>query len=425
MPFRITVLRADEILDSRGRPTLSVTAGLAGGAVGHAGVPSGTSLGRHEAVELRDHDPARFLGQGVSLAVSHVNGEIADALHGRDFTDQASFDRALTDLDGTPDLSRLGANALIGVSMAVARAAAARWGRPLWEYLVPEGVTPVLPVPHLTVVDGGLHAANPLDVQSFMIAPFGARNMTEAVRAGAEIHGRLGRRLAGAEGSRGVARLGDEGGFAPALSEPEEILRLLVRTIREAGYQPGREGVAIALDVAADAIRGPDGRYLVNGEKLTSEDLIARYRQITADFPVHSIEDPLAEDDRTGWAQLTRELGGQVRLVGDDLFATNPALIGRAVDEGIANAAVIKPNQVGTVTEALRALAVCRHAGYDAMVAHRSGETEDTFIADLAVGSGCGLFKAGAPARGERVAKYNRLTRIASRHSELDYGPDR
>jgi enolase len=421
MAFHVTVLRADEILDSRARPTLFVTVGLAGGAVGHAGVPSGASIGRREAVELRDHDPARFLGQGVNTAIGHVNGEIADALRGRDFTDQAALDHTLIDLDGTPDRSRLGANALIGVSMAAARAAAARWGRPLWEYLVADGVAPVLPVPHLTILDGGLHAPNPLDFQAFMIAPFGARSMAEAVRAGAEIHGRLGRSLAEA-GFRYGAGLGDEGGYAPALSQPEDALRMLVRAIEDAGYTPSRGGVAIALDVAAGAIRQPDGRYLVGGAKLTSEDLIARYRQIVDDFPVRSIEDPLAEDDRAGWLQLTQELDGRARLVGDDLLATDPGLIGRAVEDGIANAAVIKPNQVGTVTETLRAMAACRKAGYGAMVAHRSGETEDTFIADLAVGSGCGLLKAGAPARGEHVAKYNRLTRIAARHPELDYG---
>ncbi|MER7967542.1 phosphopyruvate hydratase [Streptomyces sp. NPDC096080] len=424
MPLHVTVLRAVEILDSRARPTLAVTVGLAGGAVGHASVPSGASTGSREAVELRDQDPTRFLGRGVRGAVGHVNGEIADALRGRDFTDQATFDQTLIDLDGTPGASRLGATALIGVSMAAARAGAARRGRPLWEYLAPDDVTPVLPVPYFNIVNGGVHAPNPLDFQEFMIVPFGAPSMAEAVRCGAEVYGFLQRRLTDA-GLRSSTALGDEGGFAPCLSQPEDALRMLTGAVEDAGYTPGRTSVALALDAAANTIRQPDGRYLVGGAKLTTQDLIARYRQIIADFPVCSIEDGLAEDDRTGWLNLTRELGDRVQLAGDDLFVTQPDLIARAAADGIANAAVIKPNQAGTVTQALRAMAVCRTAGYGAVVSHRSGETEDTFIADLAVGSGCGQFKAGAPARGERVAKYNQLIQIAARHLELDYGPDR
>lgn len=419
MSIHITVVRAVEILDSRARPTLSVTVGLSDGVVGHAGVPSGASTGSGEAVELRDHDMARYAGQGVRTAVDHVNGEIADALRGRDFADQAALDQALIELDGTGNKSRLGANAVIGVSMAVARAAAAQATGPLWEYLNPAGVAPLLPVPHFNVLNGGVHAPNPLDFQEFMIAPLGAPDMTEAVRAGAEVYAALRRRLGDAGHSTG---LGDEGGFAPAFSRPEEALDAITLAITDAGYTPGRDGVAIALDPAASEFRQRDGRYRVDGKLLTSDDLIAQYARIIDDYPVWSIEDGLGEDDHDGWAQLTRELGRRVQLVGDDNFVTNPEIIARAVDDDIANAALIKLNQIGTVTETLQAMAVCRRAGYAAMVSHRSGETEDSFIADLAVGAGCGQIKSGAPARGERVAKYNRLIEIATRHPELAYG---
>jgi enolase len=417
--IHITVVRAIEILDSRARPTLSVTVGLSDGPAAHAGVPSGASTGSGEAVELRDGDPNRYGGQGVRRAVEHVNGEIADALRGRDFADQAALDQALIELDGTGDKSRLGANALVGVSMAAARAAAAQAGRPLWEYLNPGGVAALLPVPHFNVLNGGVHAPNPLDFQEFMIAPLGAPDMAEAVRAGAEVYAALRRRLADAGFGTG---LGDEGGFAPDVARPEDALAVITQAITDAGYTPGRDGVAIALDPAASEFRQPDGRYRVAGELLTSEDLIARYAKIIDDFPVWSIEDGLGEDDHDGWTLLTRELGGRVQLVGDDNFVTNPAIIAEAVDDRIANAALIKLNQIGTVTETLRAMAVCREAGYAAMVSHRSGETEDSFIAELAVGSGCGQIKSGAPARGERVAKYNRLIDIAARHPELPYG---
>ncbi|GLY75340.1 phosphopyruvate hydratase [Actinoallomurus iriomotensis] len=419
MSIDITMLRAIEILDSRARPTLSVTVELAGGAVARAGVPSGASTGSGEAVELRDGDPARYGGQGVRTAVGHVNGEIADAVCGRGFADQTALDQALIDLDGTPNKSRLGANAVIGVSMAVARATAAQRDVPLWRYLGPAGVSPLLPVPHFNVLNGGAHATNPLDFQEFMIAPLGAPDLAEAVRAGAEVYAALRRRLS--EGGHSTG-LGDEGGFAPDLSRPEDALTLLVAAIGDAGYTPGRDGVAIALDPAASEFRQPDGTYHVGGEKLTSEDLIARYRQIVEDFPVWSIEDGLGEDDHDGWVRLTEHLGERVQLVGDDNFVTNPAVIARGIDDGIANASLIKLNQIGTVTETLHAMAVCRQAGYGAMVSHRSGETEDSFIADLAVGSGCGQIKTGAPARGERVAKYNRLLEIAAHHPALPFG---
>ncbi|NJP46786.1 phosphopyruvate hydratase [Actinacidiphila epipremni] len=419
MSLQIVTLRAVEILDSRSRPTLSVTVGLSGGAVATAGVPSGASTGSGEAVELRDLDPARYGGQGVRTAVGHVNGVIADALRGREFADLAAVDGALIELDGTPDKSRLGANAVIGVSMAVARAAAVEAGVPLWRYLAPVGVAPRLPVPHFNVLNGGAHAPNPLDFQEFMIAPLGAPDIAEAVRAGAEVYAALRKRLRDAGHDTG---LGDEGGFAPALSRPEDALDVIAQAIADAGYPAGRDGVAIALDPAASEFRQKDGRYRVDGELLDSGDLIARYRRIVEDYPVWSIEDGLGEDDREGWARLTTDLGGHIQLVGDDNFVTDPAVISAAVCDGIANASLIKPNQIGTVTETLQAVAVCRDVGYGAMVSHRSGETEDSFIADFAVATGCGQLKSGAPARGERVAKYNRLVEIAADNPDLPYG---
>ncbi|WP_307795138.1 phosphopyruvate hydratase [Actinacidiphila acididurans] len=419
MPLHITAVQAMEILDSRSRPTLSVSVGLADGNTARAGVPSGASTGSGEALELRDHDASRYGGAGVRTAVGHVNGEIAAALCGRDFAGLSALDQALIDLDGTPDKSRLGANAIVGVSMAAARAAAGQAGVPLWQGLATDGATARLPVPHFNVLNGGAHAPNPLDFQEFMIAPLGAPGIAEAVRAGSEVYAALRRRLAEAGHTTG---LGDEGGFAPDLAEPEEALRVIVQAITDAGYEPGTGGVAIALDPAASEFRQPDGTYRVNGQVLTTSDMITRYRQIVDEFPVWSIEDGLGEDDDTGWAELTGALGERVQLVGDDNFVTNPAIITRAVQDGIANAALIKLNQIGTVTETLHALEVCRKAGYGAMVSHRSGETDDTFIADLAVASGCGRIKSGAPARGERVAKYNRLMEIGHRHPDLPYG---
>jgi enolase len=321
-------------------------------------------------------------------------------------------------LDGTPNKSRLGANALVGVSMALARALAASAGPPLWRWLTPPGVAPSLPVPHFNVLNGGVHAPNALDFQEFMIAPLGAPSMAEAVRAGAEVYAALRHSLANRKLSTG---LGDEGGFAPEVSEPEEVLQLLVEAIGVAGYKAGADGVSIGLDLAASEFRQPDGRYLVAGDRLSSGELIDRLDAITRDFPVHLIEDGLGEDDDEGWIKLTSRLGGAVELVGDDNFCTNPAIISAAISRGIANASLIKLNQIGTVTETLEAMAICRQAGYRQFVSHRSGETEDSFIADLAVGTGCGHLKSGAPARGERTAKYNRLLEIAA-GSELRYG---
>jgi enolase len=417
--FGISELSALEILDSRGRPTLAATIRLGDGTIARAGVPSGASTGSGEAVERRDGDPARYEGKGVLGAVGAVNTELAGLLRGRSWPSLAAADQAMIDLDGTANKSRLGANAIIGVSMALARALAASAGVPLWRWLQPDGVTPSLPVPHFNVLNGGVHAPNDLDFQEFMIAPLGAPSMAEAVRAGAEVYAALRRELTDRKLSTG---LGDEGGFAPEITEPEEVLRLLVRAITDAGYQAGKDGVSIALDLAASEFRQADGRYLVAGAALSSSDMIDRLAAITAGFPVHLIEDGLGEDDDDGWIALTARLGTTVELVGDDNFCTNPAIITDAISRGIANASLIKLNQIGTVTETLEAMAVCRRAGYRQFVSHRSGETEDSFIADLAVGTGCGQLKSGAPARGERVAKYNRLIEIAASTPALRYG---
>jgi enolase len=403
----VSELSAFEILDSRGRPTLSVTLRLTDGVTARAGVPSGASTGSREAVELRDGDPARYGGRGVVRAVSNVNDEIATALTGRAFSDLADLDRALVELDGTANKGRLGANAIVGVSMAAARGAAEAAGHPLWRFLAAESA-PRLPVPHFNVVNGGMHAPNDLDFQEFMIAPLGAPSVAEAVRAGAEVYAALRERLARLGHATG---LGDEGGFAPQISSPEEVLTVLVAAIGDAGYRPGRDGVAIALDPAASSFFR-DGHYEVGGERLSSDEMIDRYEQIVAEFPVWSLEDGLAESDWDGWVRLTERLGDRVQLVGDDNLVTNPEIIADAIGRRAANAALIKVNQIGTVTETLAAMALCRGAGWSQMVSHRSGETDDTFIADLAVGSGCGQLKSGAPARGERVAKYNRLIEI-------------
>jgi enolase len=380
-------------------------------------VPSGASTGTREAVELRDGDPARYGGKGVLRAVGNVNGEIDDALAGRTFTDLAELDQTLIALDGTDTKSRLGANALVGVSIAAARAFAASAGVPLWEYLTPAGVAPRLPVPHFNVVNGGMHAPNNLDFQEFMIAPVGARSMAEAVRAGAEIYAALRARLAAAGHATG---LGDEGGFAPDLTHPEHVLDQLVAAITDAGYQPGRDSVAISLDPAASEFHR-DGRYHVAGEALSSEEMIDRYEWIAARYPIRSLEDGLAESDWAGWARLNERLGDRIELVGDDLLVTNPAIVTEAIEAKAANSTLIKVNQIGTVTETLHTMAICRDAGWSQFVSHRSGETEDTFIADLATGTAAGRLKTGAPARGERVAKYNRLIEIEAA-AGLPYG---
>ncbi len=417
--FDVTGLSALEILDSRGRPTLAVTLRLGDGSTATAGVPSGASTGSREAVECRDGDPARYDGMGVLGAAEAVNTEIAGLLRGRSWASLAEADQEMIGLDGTANKSRLGANAIVGVSMALARALANSAGIPLWRWLNPDGVTPSLPVPHFNVLNGGVHAPNSLNFQEFMIAPLGAPSMAEAVRAGAEVYAALRRELASRRLSTG---LGDEGGFAPEITQPEEVLGLLVQAIGAAGYKTGAEGVSIALDPAASEFRQPDGRYKVASDLLSSAEMIDRYAAITGQFPVHLIEDGLGEDDDDGWIALTARLGHATELVGDDIFCTNPAIISRAIARGIGNSSLIKLNQIGTVTETLESMAICRQAGYRQFVSHRSGETDDTFIADLATGTGCGHLKSGAPARGERVAKYNRLMEIAAAQPGLRYG---
>lgn len=420
MSFEISSVSALEILDSRGRPTLQTTVTLSDGTIAVAGVPSGASTGTREAVELRDGDPARFGGSGVLTAVANVNGEIADLLRGRAWESLAAVDEAMAAADGTPTKARLGANATVGVSMALARALAASSGQSLHEWLPSFGAPPRLPVPCFNVLNGGAHAPNALDFQEFMISPLGAANVTEAVRAGAEVYAALRKRLAAAGHATG---LGDEGGFAPQLAEPEGVLEVIVAAITDAGYTPGRSGVAIALDPAASEFHGQDGTYTVNSQKLSSDDMIERYVAMIERYPIWSIEDGLGESDHDGWQQLTARLGDRVQLVGDDNFCTNPAIITAAITDGICNSALIKLNQIGTVSETLEAMAICHRAGYTQMVSHRSGETPDSFIADLAVGTGCGQIKTGAPARGERVAKYNRLIEISAHHPDLPYGP--
>ncbi len=417
MAKTVTNVMAVQILDSRSRPTLATTVTLSDGTVARAGVPSGASTGSREAVELRDGDASHFNGSGVLRAVANVNGEINAALAGRSFVDLDELDHTLIEVDATANKSRLGANAIVGVSIAAARAFATSDGRQLWEYLRPAGVTAKLPVPHFNVVNGGVHAPNNLDFQEFMVAPLGAPSIAEAVRAGSEVYAKL----KGLLTSRGFATgLGDEGGFAPQIDRPEEVLALLVEAIEEAGYRPGREGVAIALDPASSEFYR-DGFYQVAGESLSSTEMINRYEEIISDYPVWLLEDGLAESDWEGWEQLTARLGERVELVGDDILCTNSAIIKEAISRNVGNASLIKVNQIGTVTETLEAMRICRDAGWAQFVSHRSGETEDTFIADLAVGAGSGHLKSGAPARGERVAKYNRLIEIEV-VSALPYG---
>jgi enolase len=403
----IAALSAREVLDSRGNPTVEVVCRLASGAEGRAIVPAGASTGTFEAVELRDGGE-RFGGRGVRRAVAHVRGEIADALAGHDPLDQRGVDALLDDLDGTPNKARLGANATLGASLAVAHAAAASLGLPLWRYL--GGVDAhLLPVPLMNVLNGGVHADNSVDFQEFMIVPVGAASYAEALRFGAETYHAL--RAVLHERGLGTT-VGDEGGFAPDLGSNEEALAVLVDAIERAGRVPGEE-VAIALDPATTEL-WRDGRYVLAGEgrELSSGELAAYWAELAGRYPVVSLEDGMAEEDWDGWAELSQLLGDRLQLVGDDLFVTNVDRIERGVERGIANALLVKPNQIGTLTETLEAMALAARAGYRCVVSHRSGETEDTTIADLAVATGCGQIKAGAPSRSERVAKYNRLLRI-------------
>lgn len=407
MTGRIAELRALEILDSRGFPTLSVTLVTDDGMEGTASVPSGASTGLHEAVELRDGDPARFGGKGVLKAIGHIHGEIAACLRGHDVTDQVGLDTALIALDGSTNKARLGGNAILGVSMAAARAAALLKRMPLYRYLgAPEACT--LPMPCMNVLNGGKHADNGLDFQEFMLVPVGAPTFAEAMRMGAETYQALKSLLH----QRGLSTaVGDEGGFAPKLRSNEEACELIVEAISSAGYGPG-DDIAIALDPAASSF-GIDGRYeLADGSILDRSSLLALYARWIDHWPIISIEDGFAEDDWTGFAEQTKAQGERIQIVGDDIFVTNPVFIARGIAEETANAALIKLNQIGTVTETVEAIAACRQAGWGAMISHRSGETADDFIADFAVAMGTGQMKAGAPCRGERLAKYNRLLAI-------------
>lgn len=406
----IREVRAREVLDSRGRPTVEAEAHLESGARGRAAVPSGASTGRHEALELRDGDPKRYGGLGVLEAVSHVNGEIAECVIGMEAAEQGTVDRSLIELDGTSNKSRLGANALLAVSMAVARAAAAEAGVPLFRYLGGADAA-LLPVPMMNLLNGGAHADNNVDIQEFMVVPIGFSSFREALRAGVETFHAL-RRLVEREGWS--TAVGDEGGVAPDLESNERALELLGEAIEDAGYRPGEE-VALALDCAAtEFYEAESGRYGLAGEgsELTPEELVGRYEKWCDRHPIISIEDGLAEDDWRGWRLLTERLGPRVQLVGDDLFVTSVARIRQGIETGAANSVLIKLNQIGTVTETLEAIAVARGADYATVVSHRSGETEDTFISDLAVAAGTGQIKTGSACRSERVAKYNRLLRI-------------
>jgi enolase len=397
-----------EIFDSRGNPTVEVDVLLEGGARGRAAVPSGASTGSREAVELRDGDTARLSGKGVRKAVAGVNGGIAQALAGRDALDQIGTDRTLCELDGTPNKSRLGANAILGASLAVAKAAAAAMELPLWRY-VGGPAARVLPVPLMNVINGGAHADNPIDVQEFMVMPVGAESFSDSLRMGAEIFHALRKALHDAGHNTNV---GDEGGFAPNLRSTDEALTFLARAVEKAGYRLG-EQVTLALDVAASELFA-DGRYTLAGEDRTLDaaGMVELYRELVARYPIVSIEDGLAEGDWDGWRVLTEALGGTVQLVGDDLFVTNRAILEQGIAQGVANALLVKVNQIGSLSETLDAVETAHRAGYACVMSHRSGETEDATIADLAVATNCGQIKTGSLSRSDRLAKYNQLLRI-------------
>jgi len=409
----ITHIHAREILDSRGNPTVEVEVRLADGSFGRAAVPSGASTGAHEAVEKRDGDKSRYLGKGVLQAVAAVDGEIARALGGREAEDQQAIDRLLIDLDGTDNKGRLGANAILGASLAVAKAAAAAQGLPLYRSVGGPDAH-LLPVPMMNIINGGEHADNPIDFQEFMVMPVGAPTLAEAVRYGAEIFHTLKRRLSDAGLSTAV---GDEGGFAPALASTTDALDFIMQSIEQAGYWPG-DDVVLALDCASTEFF-KDGLYVMEGEgkALNPAEMADYLADLTRRYPIRSIEDGMAEDDFVGWKAVTDAIGAQVQLVGDDLFVTNPKRLAMGIEQGLANGILVKVNQIGTLTETLDAVALARGAGYTAVMSHRSGETEDTTIADLAVATNCGQIKTGSLARSDRLAKYNQLIRI---EEELD-----
>ena len=404
----ISSVWAREILDSRGNPTVEVEVSLDSGHVGRAAVPSGASTGTREALEMRDGDKARYQGKGVRKAVEHVNGEIAEAIVGMDALRQVQIDNTLIDLDGTDNKSRLGANAMLGVSMATARAAAETLGLPLYQYL--GGVNAkVLPVPLMNILNGGAHAPNNLDIQEFMIMPIGAETFADALRMGAEVFHTL-KKILAADGH--ITSVGDEGGFAPNLKNHDEAFRYLLKAIEEAGYNPGSE-IALAIDAAASEFY-KDGAYVLAGEnkRFSNEEMIDWLGEFVSKYPLISIEDGLAENDWEGWRSLTDALGDDVQLVGDDLFVTNTDILAQGIEEGVANSILIKVNQIGTLTETLDAIEMAKQAAYTTVISHRSGETEDNFIADLAVGVNAGQIKTGSLCRSDRLAKYNQLLRI-------------
>ena len=404
----ILSIRGREILDSRGNPTVEVDVVLEDGSFGRAAVPSGASTGSMEAIELRDGNKKRYMGKGVLKAVESVNGEITDVLMGLNAFDQRAIDAALIELDGTPNKSRLGANAILGASLAIAKAAAESSGFPLYRYI---GGTQarVLPVPMMNIINGGAHADNAIDIQEFMIMPVDAPSFAEALRMGAEVFHTLKSQLKAAGHNTNV---GDEGGFAPGLGHTREALDFIMKSIEKAGFKPG-EDILLALDSAASEFHDK-GVYNLIGEKkkLKASQMVDYYAGLVKDYPIISIEDGMAEDDRDGWAELTERLGGEVQLVGDDLFVTNPEILQAGIEDGLANAVLIKVNQIGTLTEALDAVEIAHNAGYNSVMSHRSGETEDSTIAHLAVATNCGQIKTGSLCRSDRLAKYNELLRI-------------
>jgi enolase len=404
----IVEIRAREILDSRGNPTVECEVELESGAMGRAAVPSGASTGAHEAVELRDGDKKRYGGKGVLKAVGAVNGEVMDLLSGLESTDQIKIDRALIELDGTPNKGRIGANAILGVSLAVAKASAAECGLPLYRY-VGGSQASLLPVPMMNIINGGAHADNPIDIQEFMIMPVGADRFSEALRMGSEVFHALRGQLHDAGHNTNV---GDEGGFAPNLATADEALSFVMKAIEKAGYKPG-DDVMLALDPASTEFF-KKGKYELEGEgkALDQAGMVDYYAALVAKYPIVSIEDGMAEDDMDGWKKITDKLGRKIQLVGDDLFVTNPKRLADGIKNGIANAILVKVNQIGTLTETMEAVSMARHASYGAVMSHRSGETEDATIADLAVATNCGQIKTGSLSRSDRLAKYNQLLRI-------------
>jgi enolase len=413
-------IKARQILDSRGNPTVEVDVYLACGAFGRAAVPSGASTGKREALELRDRRSKRFGGKGVGNAVKNVNTKIASAVRGMDAADQAALDKRMLELDGTPNKSKLGANAILGVSMAAARAAANAYGMPLYRYL--GGINArYLPVPMMNIINGGAHAANNLDIQEFMILPFGAKSIFQAVQMGAEIFHQLKRILKKEGHNTGV---GDEGGFAPNLESNEAAIQNIMNAIKAAGYKPGID-VGIALDAAANEMY-KNGKYVLASEnkKLSAEQMIDYYEDLIDKYPILSIEDGLAESDWEGWKVMTDRLEGAIQIVGDDIFVTNPEIFSKGIEQGIANSILIKLNQIGTVTETLNAIEMAKQVGYTTVISHRSGETEDTFIADLVVGVNGGQIKTGSMSRSDRVAKYNQLLRIEEELGESAHFTD-